>query len=339
MTSRSIPPLLEPYLTTLTSPDAAGSLVLLTSVLGTSTNWLVLRHIQTLLRQTAASHPRRTAAAASGAGIGIGSGTQLGSGLDSGVGKGQQGEEDSTEDAETAVLLVSFLRDLTFWREGLARLGVDLEAAARRGRFAFVDGLCGGLFGGSSTASASPLQSQAQGQPAWKRPLTSPAPGAISSVVREAVEQLKGGDGGQSAGGGLSQNGTEKSSGRSKRVVLIMDGLDFVLAASTGSSQSEATHTTILTLASDSPLIHTQETPLEQQHAWFTLSLAHDADLLLSLRPLDTGAARDVSGVIRITTHPTTAAIKATTAAHGGSHEWLYYVGGDGGVRVFERGQ
>ena len=68
---------------------------------------------------------------------------------------------------------------------------------------------------------------------------------------------------------------------------------------------------------------------MEKQGAWFALSLAHEADTVLSLRLLDTGTAKDVSGVIRIT--------------HGGTrtkdHEYLYHVGGDGGVRVFERGQ
>ena len=64
------------------------------------------------------------------------------------------------------------------------------------------------------------------------------------------------------------------------------------------------------------------------------LSLAHEAELLLSLRLLDTGTAKDVSGVVRI--------------SRGGGEdlgreveerEYLYHVGGDGGVRVFERGQ
>lgn len=51
------------------------------------------------------------------------------------------------------------------------------------------------------------------------------------------------------------------------------------------------------------------------------------------MRLLDTGTAKDVSGVVRIT--------------RGGGvleraieeHEYLYHVGGDGGVKVFERGQ
>jgi elongator complex protein 6 len=84
-------------------------------------------------------------------------------------------------------------------------------------------------------------------------------------------------------------------------------------------------------VAADDPLIKEQQTSLEKQHAWFALSLVHEADAVLSLRLLDTGVAKDVSGVIRIT--------------HGGGRllardqEYLYHVGGDGGVKVFERGQ
>lgn len=54
--------------------------------------------------------------------------------------------------------------------------------------------------------------------------------------------------------------------------------------------------------------------------------------MVMGLRLLDTGTARDVSGVLRIT--------------NGGARdqeveerECLYFVAGDGGVKVFERGQ
>jgi elongator complex protein 6 len=142
--------------------------------------------------------------------------------------------------------------------------------------------------------------------------------------------------------------------------VVVVDGLDFVLAAASNPGTALAmkemlmelrevsfsrrfhrissgqrlnspqkTHAAIVTLAADDPLIKEHETTLEKQHAWFALSLAHEADTVFSLRLLDTGAAKDVSGVVRIT--------------HGGArtenHEYLYHVGGDGGVRVFERGQ
>lgn len=67
------------------------------------------------------------------------------------------------------------------------------------------------------------------------------------------------------------------------------------------------------------------------------VGLAHQARLIISLSGLETGAAKDVSGVLRV--------------SRGGSEEQdgegddvveekevLYFVSGDGGVRVFERG-
>jgi elongator complex protein 6 len=85
MASR-IPPLLEPYLSL--PPEA--SLILLTSVLGASTNWLVLRHLYSAL----------------------------------------QPELDASSASETKVVLVSFLRDLAFWRDGARKL-VCLNEASR----------------------------------------------------------------------------------------------------------------------------------------------------------------------------------------------------------------
>lgn len=87
-------------------------------------------------------------------------------------------------------------------------------------------------------------------------------------------------------------------------------------------------------MSADDPLIASQATTLEKDHASFVLSLAHEAETILSLRLLDTGIAKDVSGVVRI-----------TRGGDGGGErqieekEYLYHVGGDGGVRVFERGQ
>lgn len=80
MSSR-IPPLLEPY---LALPSEA-SLILLTSVLGASTNWLVLRFVHGALIDSDRSF-----------------------------------EEDSEDEAK--VLLVSFMRNLAFWRENGKRL-------------------------------------------------------------------------------------------------------------------------------------------------------------------------------------------------------------------------
>lgn len=95
-------------------------------------------------------------------------------------------------------------------------------------------------------------------------------------------------------------------------------------------------HATILTISNDSPLVLRQHTPLEINHAAFLLSLAHQAQLTMSLRLLDTGTARDVSGVIRISLG---AAEAAKWDVQMEAKELLYFVGGDGNVKVFERGQ
>lgn len=81
MSSR-IPPLLEPY---LALPSEA-SLILLTSVLGASANWLVLRILHSAL-------------------------------LGSDIPSSDAGSED-----EPKVLLVSFMRDAVFWKENAKRL-------------------------------------------------------------------------------------------------------------------------------------------------------------------------------------------------------------------------
>ena len=62
------------------------------------------------------------------------------------------------------------------------------------------------------------------------------------------------------------------------------------------------------------------------------MSLSHQARQILSVRELDTGVARDVSGVLRVGGRGDEVAegVEAT--------ELLYFVAGDGGVRVFERG-
>lgn len=87
--SSRIPPLLEPYLAL--PPEA--SLILLTSVLGASSNWLVLRHVYSYLRGAAAG-----------------------------------------EDRDTGVVLVSFLRDGAFWRDGAAKMVSTLSSwVLRRG--------------------------------------------------------------------------------------------------------------------------------------------------------------------------------------------------------------
>lgn len=81
------------------------------------------------------------------------------------------------------------------------------------------------------------------------------------------------------------------------------------------------------------------QTPLEADHAAFLLSTAHQADFTMSFRLLDTGTARDISGVVRVTVGDSIGEIGQDPRRNIEEKELLYFVGGDGSVKVFERGQ
>ncbi|KAG6367212.1 hypothetical protein INS49_001397 [Diaporthe citri] len=284
-----IPPLLESYLAL--PPET--SQIVLAGILGASTNWLALRYLYSLLRSANAAAPQRN-----------GGGDADGAGED------------------VKVLLVSFMRDHAFWKEGAGRLGLNLDALAARGRFLFVDGLSRLFLGADGPVAPAAGRGPGQQQHLY---LDSPRLADVARVLGAAIERL------QAAGG---------------KVVLILDQPDVLLAAAspgdgvTGTAWKdvllglrEKVHAAVLTLSADEPLVSAQTTTLEKEHAAFVLSLAHEAEAIISLRLLDTGTAKDVSGVVRIT--------------GGGDdldrvieeHEYLYHVGGDGVVKVFERGQ
>lgn len=98
-------------------------------------------------------------------------------------------------------------------------------------------------------------------------------------------------------------------------------------------------------ISADSPLIHSASTfahqaatPLDTGHAAFAVGLAHRAEMIMQLRNLETGAARDVSGVLRVSKGG------AWGQREGAAENWeekevLYFVQRDGGVNVFGRGE
>lgn len=113
---------------------------------------------------------------------------------------------------------------------------------------------------------------------------------------------------------------------------------------------------TIITTSADFPLIHNAKnpvpsangegisaTPLEKNHAAFVVGLAHRATMVLQLRTLDTGAAKDVSGVLRMSRgggfDDRADNTDDTEGGHVVEKEVLYFVRRDGGVRVFGRGE
>jgi elongator complex protein 6 len=98
-------------------------------------------------------------------------------------------------------------------------------------------------------------------------------------------------------------------------------------------------HSTILSLSADYPLVSQSQTSLEKGHAALVLNIAHEADFIMGLRLLDTGTARDVSGVLRISIRDSIEQNGQNVQKQMEEKEVLYFVGGDGGVKVFERGQ
>ena len=102
---------------------------------------------------------------------------------------------------------------------------------------------------------------------------------------------------------------------------------------------------TTITVAADSPFVHSPSTPLEVNHAAFVASLAHQARLVISVRRLDTGLARDISGVLRITKglalfgHGPRLDKQQnfTDAEEVKENEMVFLQGADGGVKVWGR--
>lgn len=165
---------------------------------------------------------------------------------------------------------------------------------------------------------------------AGQKVLSDPDLTAISKEIQHAIEMY-------------SQDGAS-------RILLVIDQLDLLLA--TGGDRVSAVeieemlmgmrehvHATVLTLSADSSLVSSQQTPLESNHAAALLGVAHTADFIMSLRLLDSGTARDVSGVVRITVGNQESITDQRAGGKMEQKELLYFIGGDGGVKVFERGQ
>ncbi|KAL2758470.1 hypothetical protein ACRALDRAFT_1068785 [Sodiomyces alcalophilus JCM 7366] len=295
-----IPPLLEPYLGL--PPECAH--IVLTNVLGATTNWLILRYLYSYLHKKSAP----------------------------------TSEDDEVEDGPPInVVLVSFMRDFAFWKEGAGKLGLDLDSLVRAGRLVFVDGLTELFSFEPESTGAGPAP-----KPKGKRMLRGYHLPDIRRELLAAVSDVATGTGAGSAQG---------------RTILIMDQPDIFLAlmdpvpsggGATTRGQAlrgalldvqEAVYASIFAVAADDPLMMSQTTSLEKEHATFVLSLAHSAHLVLSLRLLDTGGASDVSGVLRATRggaldHHDDDERKVAEEA-----ELLYLMATDGSVKVFHRGQ
>lgn len=83
-------------------------------------------------------------------------------------------------------------------------------------------------------------------------------------------------------------------------------------------------------------------TPLEHEHGELVRGLAWQAGWVVQLRPLETGSAREVNGSVRVSKGGAWEG-QGDEAGEGEAEleegEWLFHVKGDGGVRVWGRGE
>lgn len=350
-----IPPLLQPYV----HLPYDESVLLITSTLGASANWLIIRFLCDALSNS----------------------TQ-----DGGAEPGHN------------VVLVSWMREYEFWRQEARKAGgLDLEKLKKEGRFAFVDGLSGTLDEPTNakfeaqpriaTPSASSLATQSQqggtalpvrGPPGRALPArgpatTQPAGTAVNtSLATQTGTTSKGMPGHYTlkspelaslkttisgAVSSLSSSSPPPSASQNK-TLLILDNPDLLLALNPTISPSAMSslvldlHTLpsvshmLLHIQSDNPLLSlsTPPQPLELAHHNFLVKCAHMSRMILGVRILDTGVARDVSGVIRITEQKIgwlglgLEVEQKDDSESGKGKEFLYQVKGDGSVKVFERG-
>ena len=149
----------------------------------------------------------------------------------------------------------------------------------------------------------------------------------------------------------IQHTAENKGSATARKTILILDGLDFLLASQpsiTSQTLSRAVmtlrqhvHNMILTSSADQPLLHNSSplaTPLESEHRAFVTTMAHQSRMLIQLRSLGTGAAKDISGVLRVSAG---GAYEGSDEDGAGLEEgeWLYQVKGDGSARVWGRGE
>ncbi|KAI9829411.1 MAG: hypothetical protein M1819_006348 [Sarea resinae] len=106
------------------------------------------------------------------------------------------------------VVLVSYLRDWEFWREGGRRLGLDLPRLASESRFVFIDGLTNLFFTSPSTAHSTSFPTVPPPTSGAQK-ITSPSPKQITKTILSQIDILK----------------------QTNDIILILDAPDLLLAA------------------------------------------------------------------------------------------------------------
>ena len=156
--------------------------------------------------------------------------------------------------------------------------------------------------------------------------------------------------------GGVITNVIQSSIGAAsgrlhEHTTVIIDGIDFLMATQPMETSITVQQTLlklgaqvehlVISCNADSPLMHHRDglgTPLEKHNGSLVVSLAHSADLMFQLRNLNTGAAKDVTGILRVS-HSGNYETLPRLAASTPDCEWLYHWKGDGSVRLWTRGE
>ena len=354
--SSRIPPLLQPYIRL----PRDNSTLLLTSTLGASANWLVVRFLCDALNHG-----------------------------------GEPGEEGAN-----VILVSWMREYEFWKQEARRGGGLDLEKLRGEGRVAFVDGLSGVFLpaqeqnGGVEEVEKRPVVAANTGTQVGSPqtlPLRGPPPGRIvpgrgppPAAARQGVQlgrpvtttatqarssktaglyTLESSDLSHLKSTILNAVTHIRSSARTpaadRKTLLILDNPDILLATSSQPSRTlTGLNSLVLTLHTqishllvhmqcDTPLLtlSTPAQPIEHAQHNFLVKLAHISRRVLSVRVLDTGVARDVSGVLRVTENKERLGSfrlevdnEGEVEGSKGGNEVLYKIGGDGGVKVFERG-
>lgn len=167
----------------------------------------------------------------------------------------------------------------------------------------------------------------------------------------------------------ISQSLRSLTSSETEKPMLVIESPDILLATTSLPAYElwdflldlrEISHSIVITLSADTPLLspaislatnifNNQQQPplgagahtrLETQHSAFMGMAIHNAEWVVGLRLLDTGVARDVSGVLRVTRGGVAqdGGEKRDSGAAEKERELLYYLGEGGGVEIFDRG-
>ncbi|PVI06538.1 hypothetical protein DM02DRAFT_667423 [Periconia macrospinosa] len=377
--STRIPPLLQPCVH-LPRDD---SILLLTSTLGASVNWLIIRFLCNALSNNS----------------GVAANSRVGNGA---------GNEDPNHEEGLNVVLVTWMRDYEFWRqEGRKGGGLDLEKLRREGRLAVVDGLSGLFLEQEDEARHDAIAGDTPGKtpavqslpyrgapPSPARtglvPARGPVPStSVTAATATATDVATGIRRGANATPSITATSNAANASRNpglftlrspdlahikstihsaiahvastnsnnpRKTLVILDNPDILLATSDAQQFTAFTLTSLFVdlhaqpsvshvavhLQADTPLLSqgNPAQPIEVGHRNLVVKTAHMSRRVLSVRVLDTGVARDVSGVLRMTDSGSGLGDfrigGAESRAKG--QEVLYKIGGDGSVKVFERG-